>query len=65
MGPGMWWIFAVVGLGCFGAGIGLTRFLMAPMYCPRCGEYMASRAREVAHWISGRKNVGEGGKHGG
>jgi hypothetical protein len=60
------WIFVAVVLS-FGAGIGLTRWLMKPMYCPRCGEYMASRAREVAEWISGRKNNGrtEEGKHNG
>lgn len=35
----------------FAGGIALTRWLMRPLYCPRCGELMRLRGRELAEWI--------------
>ena len=55
---------ALVAVGCFLFGVGLTRTLMRPQLCPRCGALMKNRGREVADWlrrhkVSGQEN-GEG-----
>jgi hypothetical protein len=51
-----WWTVVLVAGGAFLFGVGLTRSLMQPQYCPRCGAYMKSRGREVADWLLRRKN---------
>jgi hypothetical protein len=50
----------LVAVGCFLFGVGLTRSLMQPQLCPRCGAYMRSRGREVADWLRRRKQNREG-----
>lgn len=41
--------------GSFLFGVGLTKSLMQPQYCPRCGAYMRNRGREVADWLLRRR----------
>lgn len=50
-----WYWGIVLAIGGFALGTGLTRWLMKPQFCPRCGAYMKGRAREVADWLRGRK----------
>jgi hypothetical protein len=38
-------------IGALAVGVVLTRWLMRPIYCPRCGELMRLRGRELVEWI--------------
>ena len=55
-----WYWGIVLAIGGFVLGTGLTRWLMKPQFCPRCGAYMKGHAREVAEWLSRRKQNREG-----
>ena len=56
-----WYWGILLAIGGFALGTGLTRWLMKPQFCPRCGAYMKGRAREVADWLRGhKKDSGEG-----
>jgi hypothetical protein len=55
-----YWGLLLVIVG-FAMGTALTRYLMRPQYCPRCGELMRRRGRGVEDWLR-KKREGVPGK---